>query len=99
MLAKVASCGPEDAERAVAVARRVFEKGSWSAQSPVQRKRVLQRFAALMHEHREELALLETLDMGKPIGDALKVDVSASVRCMNWTAEAIDNEVKASSGQ
>ena len=90
VLAKVASCGPEDAERAVAVARRVFEKGSWSAQSPVQRKRVLQRFAALMHEHREELALLETLDMGKPIGDALKVDVSASVRCMNWTAEAID---------
>ena len=90
VLAKVASCGPEDVERAVANARQVFESGRWSQQSPVQKKRVLQRFAQLMHEHREELALLETLDMGKPISDAIAVDVAASVRCMNWTAEAID---------
>ncbi len=90
VLAQVAACGNEDVERAVVSARRAFESGSWSAQTPVQRKRVLQRFAQLMAEHGEELALLETLDMGKPISDAIAVDVSASVRCMNWTAEAID---------
>jgi gamma-glutamyl-gamma-aminobutyraldehyde dehydrogenase len=90
VLSKVASCGAEDVERAVAAARRSFESGRWSARSPVQRKKVLQRFAQLLQDHHEELALLETLDMGKPISDALKVDVPASVRCMNWTAEAID---------
>jgi len=90
VLTQVSSCAAEDVERAVAAARRSFESGVWSARPPVQRKRVLQRFAELMQQHREELALLETLDMGKPIGDALAVDVPASVRCMNWTAEAID---------
>ena len=90
LLAKVASCGAEDVERAVAAARRSFEAGVWSARPPVQRKKVLQRFAELMQQYREELALLETLDMGKPINDALKVDLPASVRCMSWTAEAID---------
>lgn len=90
LLAKVASCGAEDVELAVAAARRSFESGRWSARPPAQRKKVLLRFADLMHQHREELALLETLDMGKPINDAIKVDLSASVRCMSWTAEAID---------
>jgi 4-guanidinobutyraldehyde dehydrogenase / NAD-dependent aldehyde dehydrogenase len=90
LLAQVAACGPEDVERAVAAARRSFEAGVWSSRPPAQRKRVLLRFAELIHQHREELALLETLDMGKPINDALKVDLAASVRCMSWTAEAID---------
>ncbi len=89
-LAKVARCGSEDVDRAVAAARRAFDSGRWSDASPVQRKRVLLRFADLMEQHAEELALLETLDMGKPIKDSLYVDVSAAVRCMRWTAEAID---------
>jgi gamma-glutamyl-gamma-aminobutyraldehyde dehydrogenase len=90
VVARVAECGAEDVDRAVAVARRVFERGDWSRQSPVKRKRVLQRFAQLIDAHGEELALLEALDMGKPVDDALAVDVAASVRCMSWTAEAID---------
>ncbi len=90
LLASVAACASEDVERAVLAARRSFEAGHWSASTPAHRKRVLQKFAELLQSHQEELALLETLDMGKPIGDALKVDVPASVRCMSWTAEAID---------
>ncbi len=89
-LAPIARCGSEDVERAVRAARRVFEAGSWSEASPVQRKRVLLRFAELLEQHAEELALLETLDMGKPIRDSLAVDVTASVRCLRWTAEAVD---------
>ncbi len=90
VLGQIARCGPEDVERAVRAARRAFEAGRWSQATPVHRKRTLLRFAELLEQHAEELALLETLDMGKPIGDSLKVDVAASVRCMRWTAEAID---------
>ncbi|WP_295363552.1 aldehyde dehydrogenase [Arenimonas sp.] len=90
VLARVAECGSEDVDRAVAVARRAFDKGDWSNARPTHRKKVLVRFAALMNEHADELALLESLDMGKPISDALNVDVAASVRCMAWTGEAID---------
>ena len=86
----IAECEQEDVDRAVAVARRVFDAGSWSESTPVYRKRTLVRFAQLIEQHGEELALLESLDMGKPVDDALAVDVAATVRCMNWTGEAID---------
>ena len=75
LLASVASCDAADAESAVADARATFASGVWSQLAPTRRKAVLQRFAALLEAHAEELALLETLDMGKPIGDALSLDV------------------------
>jgi 4-guanidinobutyraldehyde dehydrogenase/NAD-dependent aldehyde dehydrogenase len=90
VLAKVAECGAEDVDRAVKVARRAFDGGKWANARPTQRKKVLVKLAQLIHEHGEELALLESLDMGKPVSDALNVDVAASVRCMSWTGEAID---------
>ncbi|MDZ4811798.1 MAG: aldehyde dehydrogenase [Pseudomonadota bacterium] len=90
VLGRVAECGGEDIDLAVKAARKAFESGVWSDAKPTHRKRVLIRFAQLLHEHAEELALLESLDMGKPVGDALSVDVAASVRCMSWTGEAID---------
>lgn len=89
-LGRIAECDAEDVNRAVVIARRVFEAGVWSNTKPVQRKKVLVRFAELIQGHAEELALLESLDMGKPVTDALNVDVAASVRCMSWTGEAID---------
>jgi len=89
-LGRVAECEAEDIDRAVDVARKVFDKGSWSDSKPTHRKKVLLKFAQLIQQHGEELALLESLDMGKPVTDALAVDVAASVRCMAWTGEAID---------
>jgi 4-guanidinobutyraldehyde dehydrogenase/NAD-dependent aldehyde dehydrogenase len=62
----------------------------WSHQPPRERKRVLQRFAELILQHKEELALLETIDMGKPISDSLAVDVPSTARCIAWYAEAVD---------
>jgi len=53
-------------------------------------KKVLIRLAQLIEAHAEELALLETLDMGKPISDSLNVDVAATVRCFSWNGEVID---------
>lgn len=90
LLASVASCDEADANRAVANARQVFEAGTWSRLAPAKRKATLQRFAALIKQHAEELALLETLDMGKPISDSLNVDVAGSANAIAWSGEAID---------
>ncbi|QQE88515.1 aldehyde dehydrogenase [Azotobacter chroococcum] len=90
LLAQVASCDVADAELAVAAARRSFEGGRWSRLAPAKRKAVMIRLAELLEIHREELALLETLDMGKPITDALRIDVPAAARALRWSGEAID---------
>ncbi len=90
VLARVSACDAPDVDAAVAAARAAFRKGAWADQPPAQRKRVLLRFAELMLEHRDELALLETLDVGKPISDSLDVDVPSAARCIRWYAEAVD---------
>jgi 4-guanidinobutyraldehyde dehydrogenase/NAD-dependent aldehyde dehydrogenase len=90
VIAQVAATDSADVDRAVAAARRAFDSGAWSRQPPRERKRVLQRFAELILAHRDELALLETLDMGKPISDSLAVDIPATARCIAWYAEAVD---------
>ncbi|TBU99165.1 aldehyde dehydrogenase [Stutzerimonas kirkiae] len=90
VLAQVASCDAQDAEHAVASAREVFAAGLWSRLAPARRKAILIRFADLLEAHGEELALLETLDMGKPIGDALAVDIPGAARALRWSGEAID---------
>jgi len=90
LLAKIASCDIADAERAVRDARATFEAGVWSRMAPVARKEVMIRFADLLEIHAEELALLETLDMGKPIGDSLNIDVPSAARAIRWSGEAID---------
>ncbi len=89
-LADVANCGIEDADRAVAVARATFESGVWSAMAPAERKMVLVRWAELIEDHGDEIALLECLDVGKPISDTTGVDVPAAVRTIRWSGEAID---------
>lgn len=89
-LAAIASCDQSDADQAVMAARAAFEAGIWSQLAPAKRKAVLLRFADLIEAHGDELALLETLDMGKPISHARTVDVPATARAIRWTAEAID---------
>lgn len=79
-----------DVDAAVQSARAAFEDGRWSRQSPAARKRVLQKFAERILAAKDELALLETLDMGKPIAYARSVDVPSTARCIQWYAEAID---------
>ena len=90
VVAKVAACDSADVDRAVAGARAAFESGVWSRLAPKKRKQALQRLAALMSDHAEELALLETVDMGKPIRDARSVDVPLATECVAWYGEAID---------
>lgn len=90
LLERVARCGQDDVEAAVSAARRAFQSGDWSRLAPVQRKKVLIRFSELILENAQELALLETLDMGKPISDSLSIDIPAAANAIRWSAEAID---------
>ncbi|MCW8127401.1 aldehyde dehydrogenase [Microbulbifer halophilus] len=89
-LAQVANCGPEDAERAVKVARETFESGVWSKMPPTARKKIMVRFAELIEENKNEVALLESLDAGKPIGDCMNVDVPGAATTIGWSGEAVD---------
>ncbi|WP_043625878.1 aldehyde dehydrogenase family protein [Nonomuraea candida] len=66
-LTSVAVAGPEDVELAVAAARRAFEDPSWSAIAPYQRSRILLQIADVIENNAEELATLESLDMGAPL--------------------------------
>ena len=90
VIAQVASCEAADIELAVASARKSFEAGGWSRRAPAARKKVLLRFAELIRKHREELALTETMDMGKPISDSMKIDIPAAANSIAWYAEAVD---------
>jgi 4-guanidinobutyraldehyde dehydrogenase/NAD-dependent aldehyde dehydrogenase len=90
LLGLVASCDQADAEVAVKDARATFESGVWSRLAPAKRKKVMIRFAELIEEHGQELALLETLDMGKPISDSLSIDVGSAANAIRWSGEAID---------
>ncbi len=88
-LFEVAACDAEDIDRAVAAARRSFESGSWSQLAPKARKAVLLRLAELIERDTDELAMMITLDMGKPIADAAG-EVSGAVACFRYFAEAVD---------
>lgn len=89
-LADVANCGAEDADRAVEIARAAFESRVWADMAPSDRKMVLVRWAELIEENATEIALLESLDVGKPIADTTGVDVPSAIRTIRWSGEAID---------
>ena len=90
VLTQVASCDVEDVNRAVSAARQAFDAGSWSYVDPGERKAVLLRLADLIRENLEEMALLDSLDMGKLVTDAATVDAPGSAHFFQWYAEAID---------
>ena len=90
VLTEVAQCGAADVDRAVAAARAAFEDKRWRGLPPAQRKRVMIRFADLLLENADALALTETLDMGKPVKYARAVDVNSAANCIRWYGEAVD---------
>lgn len=90
MIAEVSECEEVDVNLAVGAARAAFEDGRWANQTPAERKEVLLRLAGLIEENLQELALLESLDVGKPIGDALAVDVPGAAGYFRWFGEAVD---------
>jgi gamma-glutamyl-gamma-aminobutyraldehyde dehydrogenase/4-guanidinobutyraldehyde dehydrogenase/NAD-dependent aldehyde dehydrogenase len=90
VLAQVARCGQDDIDAAVAAGRAAFEDKRWCGMAPAARKRVMIKFADQLLQHADELALMETMDMGKPIKYARAVDVNSAANCIRWYGEAVD---------
>ncbi len=90
VLANIAACGAKDLDHAVRKARQTFERGSWSRMHPHGRKEVMIHLIKLMKRHRHELAVLESLDSGKPIRDCALMDLPEVIECIGWNAEAAD---------
>lgn len=90
LLARVAACGEVEVDLAVRSARRAFDNGPWRRIPPGERKKVLIKLADLLMTHREELALLDSLNMGKPVMDAYNVDVPGAAHVFAWYGEALD---------
>lgn len=89
-IAQVSEGAAGDIDRAVESARTAFDSGPWGRMSPADRKSILKRFALLVEAHSDELAVLETLDGGKPINDTATIDLPETVSCLLWHAELAD---------
>jgi gamma-glutamyl-gamma-aminobutyraldehyde dehydrogenase/4-guanidinobutyraldehyde dehydrogenase/NAD-dependent aldehyde dehydrogenase len=90
VVARVARGGAADVDRAVASARAAFDDGRWRNRSPRSRKNTMLRWAQLVRDSAEQLALLESLDMGKPVVESVRVDVAAAAGTLQWYAESLD---------
>jgi acyl-CoA reductase-like NAD-dependent aldehyde dehydrogenase len=90
VLYELGSGDEADVDLAIASASRALKDGRWSKLPALQRKNILLRFASLIEQHVEELALLECLDVGKPISDALNLDVGLAVNMIRFNAGALD---------
>ena len=89
-LADVAACDADDVNFAVQKAREAFDDGRWSKMHPAERKEVLIRLCKLVTRNAPELAVMESLDSGKPINDCATVDLPETIDCLKWHAEAVD---------
>lgn len=93
VICQVSKCSADDVDVAVQLAKNTFEKGVWRRLSPTKRKAVLLKWADLIEQHWDELAMLESLDTGKPISCTMDDDggdVHSSIRTLRWTAECVD---------
>ena len=90
LLTTVARCGQADVDAAVAAGRAAFDDKRWCGLAPAVRKRIMIKFADQLLAHGDELARMETLDMGKPIQYARGVDVNSAANCIRWYGEAVD---------
>ncbi|MFP7732213.1 aldehyde dehydrogenase [Priestia aryabhattai] len=86
-LASVANGGTEDAKRAIDAAQRAFESGIWSKMSVEERSAILCKMADLIMEKVDELAYLETLDVGKPIKESREFDIPRAAQNFRFFAE------------
>ncbi|MGZ2385245.1 acyl-CoA reductase-like NAD-dependent aldehyde dehydrogenase [Rhizobium brockwellii] len=90
VLAEIAACDATDVDAAVSKAKQAFDDGRWRLRSPGERKSVLLKLARLLEDNRHELAVMESLDSGKPVGECQAVDVPDTIHTIRWHAELID---------
>ena len=89
-LATLPDCADADVDRAVAAARAAFETGPWARMAATERKLAMFRWTDALERRSEDIALIETLNMGKPIRFAYGLDVPKAIKAIRWYAEIID---------
>jgi len=89
-LAQMSEGMPADIDLAVSAAKRAYRSGVWSKMAPRERMDILYRFTRLIDEHAGELAVLDTLDMGKPIADMVSIDLPSVIETIQFLTEGID---------
>ena len=85
-IAQVPQAGAQDVDRAVVAARAAFAEGPWATMPAAGRERLMHALAQAIEEHAEELAQIESLDNGKPVGLAQYVDVNGAVAHLRYFA-------------
>jgi acyl-CoA reductase-like NAD-dependent aldehyde dehydrogenase len=85
-IAHVAHAGEQDVERAVEAARAAFSDGPWASMPAAGRERLMMALAGAVEERAEEIAQIESLDNGKPVGLAQYVDVAGTVAHLRYFA-------------
>jgi acyl-CoA reductase-like NAD-dependent aldehyde dehydrogenase len=85
-IAQVAHAGAEDVDRAVAAAHAAFSEGPWSSMPAAAREQLMLALAEAIEAHDEELAEIESLDNGKPVGLARFVDVRGTAAHLRYFA-------------
>ena len=89
-ITQISTADASDVDLAVQKAREAFDQGRWSKLDPDGRKDVLIRLCKLLTRNRRELAVMESVDSGKPIRDCELIDVPETIHCIKWHAEAAD---------
>ena len=89
-LCDIAACNAEDVDFAVQKAREAFDQGRWRTLHPAARKDVLIRLCKLITRNRRELAVLESIESGKPIRDCELIDIPETIATIKWHGELID---------
>lgn len=90
VLGEVAQGSEADIEAAVQAARAAYEDKRWRGKSMAERRDILLRIATLIEANTDRLALVESLDMGKPVGEAAAIDIPGAAAVWRFYAEAID---------
>ncbi len=89
-ICEIAACNSNDVDLAVEKARTAFDSGRWSKLHPAERKDILIRLCKLITRNRRELAVMESLDSGKPIRDCETIDIPETIHTIKWHAETAD---------
>ena len=90
VIAHVAEGDAADVDLAVKAARKAFQSGPWAKMDARDRGRLMYKLADLIEEDIDELALLETLDNGKPIRESKFGDVPLTIDCLRYYAGFAD---------
>ena len=89
-ITSITTASHKDIDLAVEKAREAFDQGRWCRLHPSERKDILIKLCKLLTRNQKELAVMESLESGKPIRDCVQIDLPETIHTIKWHAELID---------